>query len=106
MAEMPDGSTFVPFDAALAPGPGHVVSRDFWRFLNDPTVFPGGWLHDAGLPVTPLAEAVVTKGAVTRTILVQAFQRTILTYDPQNPPEYVVECANVGTDFLRAVGPG
>ena len=106
VAEMPDGSTFVPFDAALAPGPGHVVSRDFWRFLNDPTVFPGGWLHDAGLPVTPLAEAVVTKGAVTRTILVQAFQRTILTYDPQNPPEYVVECANVGTDFLRAVGPG
>ena len=106
VAEMPDGSTFVPFDAALAPGPGHVVPRDFWRFLNDPAVFPGGWLHDAGLPVTPLAEAVVTKGALTRTILVQAFQRTILTYDPQNPADYVVECANVGTDFIRAVGPG
>jgi|GEM_PF-859132 len=106
VGEMPDGSTFVPFDAALAPAPGHYVPRDFWRFLNDPNVFPGGWLHDAGLPVTPLAEAVVTKGPVTRPILVQAFQRTILTLDPANPADYVVECANAGTDFLRAIGPG
>jgi hypothetical protein len=106
VAEMPDGSTFVPFDAALAPGPGHVVPNHFWRFLNDPAVFPGGWLHDAGLPITPLAEAVVTKAGVTRTILVQAFQRTILTFDPLNPADYVVECANVGNDFLRAIGPG
>ena len=106
VADLLDGSVFVPFDASLAPAPGHVVPRDFWRFLNDPAVFPGGWLHDAGLPVTPLAEAVVTKGSVTRPILVQAFQRTILTYDPLNPADYVVECANVGTDFLRAIGPG
>ena len=106
VAELPDGSTFVPFDAALAVGPGHIVPGNFWRFLNDPTVFPGGWLHDAGLPVTPVAEAVVTKGAVTRTILVQAFQRTILTFDPLNPSDYVVECANAGTDYLRAIGPG
>jgi hypothetical protein len=106
VTELPDGSTFVPFDATLAPSPGHVVPKDFWRFLNDPAVFPGGWLHDAGLPVTPVAEAVVTKGAVTRTILVQAFQRTILTLDAQNPSDYVVECANAGTDFLRAIGPG
>lgn len=106
VSDMPDGSTFVPFDAALTPAPGHYVPRDFWRFLNDPSVFPGGWLHDAGLPITPVAEAVVTKGGVTRPILVQAFQRTILTLDPLNPADYVVECANAGTDFLRAIGPG
>jgi hypothetical protein len=103
--ESADGSVFIPFDAFLAPAPGHLVPLDFWRFLNDPAVFPGGWLHDAGLPVTPVAEAVVTKGPVSRRILVQAFQRTILTYDPQNPLDYVVECANVGADYMRAIGP-
>lgn len=104
VATLPDGSTFVPFDAMLAPGPGHVVPEAFWQFLGDPTTFPGGWLHDAGLPVMPVAEATVTKGAVSRRILVQAFQRTVLTYDPLNPPGYVVECANTGTDYLRATG--
>ncbi len=104
VATLADGSTFIPFDAALAPAPGHAVPERFWQFLNDPSVFPNGWLHDAGLPISPVAEAVVTKGMVTRRILVQAFQRTVLTYDPENPGDYQVECANVGTDFLKANG--
>jgi hypothetical protein len=32
-------------------------------------------------------------------ITVQAFQRTILTYDPANPEGYLTERANTGTDF-------
>jgi hypothetical protein len=40
---------------------------------------------------------------------VQAFQRAILTSDPQNPPDWQVERANVGTDYRKAfparVGP-
>ena len=38
----------------------------------------------------------------TRDVLVQAFQRTILTYDPLNPADYQIERANVGTDYARA----
>ena len=38
-----------------------------------------------------------------RQIVVQAFQRTILTYDPLNPADYQVERANVGTDYARAL---
>ncbi len=60
-------------------------------------------LHDVGLPITPPVEAVVDKGPDKgRRILVQAFQRTILTYDPSNPADYVIERANVGTDYARA----
>lgn len=98
-----DGSVFIPFSAALAPEPGHVVPPDFWLYINDETLFPGGWLQDIGLPVTDPLEAVVDKGAMLgRRIVVQAFQRAILTFDPLNPPDYHVERANVGTDYARA----
>jgi hypothetical protein len=53
--------------------------------------------------MTEAIPAVVTKGTLAnRQILVQVFQRTILTYDPLNPPEFQVERANVGTDYRRA----
>jgi hypothetical protein len=32
---------------------------------------------------------------------VQAFQRTILTDDPLNPPDWQVERANVGSDYRK-----
>jgi hypothetical protein len=84
-----DGSVFVPFDASLAPGPGHPVPPMFWAFLDATTVFQGGWFHDVGLPPTPVAEVIVSKVPETgRPILVQAFQPTILTFDPINQSDY------------------
>jgi len=98
-----DGSVFVPYSQALAPGPGHNISPIFWPFINRQDIFPGGWLHDVGLPMTEAVPAVVTKGAsANRQIFVQVFQRTILTYDPLNPADFQVERANVGTDYRRA----
>ena len=48
-------------------------------------------------------------GLVQRTITMQAFQRTILTDDALNPPDWQIERANVGTDYRKAfpalVGP-
>jgi hypothetical protein len=98
-----DGSVFVPYSQALRPAPGHNVSPIFWPYINRADIFPGGWLHDIGLPMTEAVPAVVTKGANTnRQIFVQVFQRTILTYDPLNPADFQVERANVGTDYRRA----
>ena len=72
----------------------------FWQYVNDPTLFPGGWLHDIGLPITPLLNAIVDKGRflggstpvpfTNVPIQLQAFQRTILTYDPANPEGFPV----------------
>ena len=98
-----DGSVFVPYSQALRPAPGHNISPIFWPYINRQDIFPGGWLHDVGLPMTEAVPAVVTKGAATnRQIFVQVFQRTILTYDPLNPADFQVERANVGTDYRRA----
>ena len=105
MAVAEDGTTFVPFTADLSAARGHLVPGLFWHYLNRQDLFPAGWLHDVGLPITPAREVVVTKylpqGPAQRTILVQAFQRAILTDDPLNPPDWRVERANVGSDYRK-----
>ena len=104
-----DGSVFIPFTADLSPAPGHVVPSYFWEFMNRGDLFPGGWLHDIGLPITRALPAVVDKGRIIGTtvtqftnvpITVQAFQRSILTYDPGNPEGFLAERANTGTDYM------
>ena len=102
-AVLSDGSVFVPFAADLSSSPGHVVAPRFWAYINRQDLFPGGWLHDVGLPITEPLEALVDKGADKgRRIIVQAFQRTILTDDPLNPPQWQIERANAGTDYACA----
>lgn len=60
----------------------------FWSYINRSDLFPSGWLHDIGLPMAEAVEAIVDKGeAKGRRITIQAFQRTVLTYDPLNPTE-------------------
>jgi hypothetical protein len=109
VVELPDGTTFVPFSADLTAAPGHAVPAVFWQFMNDPVLFPGGWLHDIGLPITPALSALVDKGRIIGTTIIpvtavpiqlQAFQRTILTFDPANPDGFQTERANTGTDFF------
>src|SRR5688572_3804556 len=104
-----DGSVFIPFTADLSPAPGHVVPNYFWEFMNRGDLFPGGWLHDIGLPITRALPAVVDKGRIIGTtinrvvnapITIQAFQRSILTYDPANPEGFLTERANTGTDYM------
>jgi hypothetical protein len=98
---------FVPIDANLRPAPGHYVPARFWAYINQPALFPAGWLHDIGLPLTKPTEATVTKTVngtrVERTIILQLFERTVLTDDPANPAGFHIERANTGLDYLRTV---
>lgn len=99
-----DGGVFVPLDSQLLAAPGYVVPDVFWNYINRPELFPGGWLHDVGLPLTNVVTAQTVKQGERRTITMQAFERTILTFDPQNPDGWQVERGNIGTDALRALG--
>lgn len=99
-----DGDVFVPLDAQLRAAPGYVVPEIFWSYINQPQLFPGGWLHDVGLPLSNVVTAQTMKHGQRRTITMQAFERTILTYDPQNPTAWQVERGNSGTDALRTLG--
>lgn len=105
VARVPDG-IFVPFDPTLRPAPGYLVLDEFWRYITRTDLFPGGWLHDAGLPMTNPFAVETVKHSERRLITVQAFERTVLTRDPQNPVDWRVERGNLGTDALRALQGG
>jgi hypothetical protein len=97
---MHDGM-FVPYDAQLRPAPGYAVAPYFWAYINRAELFPGGWLHDIGLPMSQTFTAMTVKNGERRTIFMQAFERTVLTYDLRNPRGWQVERGNIGADALR-----
>lgn len=97
---------FVPYNAELKAGPGHYVADRFWAYINRADLFPGGWLHDIGLPMTEVLDAGVTKGGARRAIQVQAFERAVLTYDAQNPADWQVERDNIGVAHRAVFPPG
>jgi hypothetical protein len=99
---MRDG-VFVPHDPYLRPAPGAIVQPYFWRYINRADLFPGGWLHDVGLPMTDAFVTSANKGGVWRDIVVQAFERSVLTYDALSPRDWQVERGNIGADALRAL---
>lgn len=96
---------FVPADPQLQPAPGYVVPRFFWDYVNRADLFPAGWLYTIGLPLTnAFAVETVDAQGTRRSITMQAFERSVLTYDPQNPAEWQVQRGNIGTDALVAAG--
>ena len=95
------GGIFVPYDPSLRPAPGSVVPALFWRYINRVDLFPGGWQHDIGLPMTDAMMVSTYKYGEWRDILLQAFERTVLTYDSQNPQGWQIERGNIGADALR-----
>jgi len=90
-------------DSELRPAPGYIVPPTFWRYINRAELFPGTWLHDIGLPMTDAFTARVYKYGEWRDIVVQAFERTVLTNDPKNPREWQIERGNIGADALRTL---
>ncbi|HEY0603449.1 MAG TPA: hypothetical protein VGD58_11080, partial [Herpetosiphonaceae bacterium] len=100
--DLGERGVFVPVNEALDFGSGHYVPRPFWNYINRQDLFPGGWLHDVGLPLSAALEVQVTKGTAARAITLQVFERAILTNDPQNPADFRIERANVGSDYLAA----
>jgi hypothetical protein len=104
--QMSNGTVFVPYNATLQAAPGFYVSGKFWNYINRKDLFPGGWLHDIGLPMSGVVEAKTVKNGQVRLIELQAFERTVLTFDPLNPKDWQVERGNIGADmFLNAAPP-
>ncbi|HEU5424933.1 MAG TPA: FxLYD domain-containing protein [Nitrolancea sp.] len=96
--------------AVLVPQTNHSVASVFWDYLRSSgTISIGG--HDAqgalfddplsisGYPLTePYWTVVQLSGKPTR-ILVQAFERRVLTYTPDNADGFKVESNNAGRDY-------
>jgi hypothetical protein len=98
----------------VAPGGanGRSIAAPFWQFMNSEGViydgfdFVQGPLFDdpyfaTGLPITEPYWTTVRVNGEPRTVLIQAFQRRVLTYTPDNPDGWKVEAANVGRHYYR-----
>jgi plastocyanin len=98
---------------------GHNIAAPFWTFLNQtgPVLNPAGQVvngrlfdpvfYATGLPITEAWWAKVKVAGVVKDVLVQAFERRVLTYTPANPAAFQVEMGNVGRHYyLWRYGPG
>lgn len=93
-----DQGVFVPADYGLAPVPGYIVPYQFWTYINRAALFPGGWVHDVGLPMTQAFHILVPTDAGEKRLVVQAFDRTVLLLDLAEQHDWAVRRANIGTD--------
>lgn len=89
---------------------GHNIPRVFWEFLNQQgPIFDGrvtrgpvvDWLFAMGLPITDAYWTRASIGGVEQDVLVQLFERRVLTYVPTNPAGYKVEMGNVGQHYFQ-----
>lgn len=95
---------FVPADPSLQVVPGFIVPPYFWTYLTRQSLFPGGWMHNVGLPLTHAFAVEVEREGATKTLMVQAFERTVLIYDAEEVEGWSVTPANLGTDALWVRG--
>jgi hypothetical protein len=91
---------------------GHNIPDVFWTYMNATgPVYNGrfnsysdaviiNWETDLGYPITEPYWTAVKAGGVSKQVLVQAFQRRVLTYVPDNPEGWKVEMGNVGRHYF------
>jgi glucose/arabinose dehydrogenase len=95
----------------FVPETGHNIASPFWDFLNQtgPVYNAEGNLvlaklfdplfYATGFPITEAYWTRVKVGGTMRDVLVQAFERRVLTYTPANPAGFQVEMGNVGRHY-------
>jgi hypothetical protein len=103
--------------ARYEPATHHNIAAVFWRFMTarglvyrdnqfvEDQLFD--WLAVMGYPVSEPYWATVKIGGQDRRVLIQMFQRRVLTYNPVNTPDWQVEMGNVGrhyADWRQSLG--
>jgi V8-like Glu-specific endopeptidase len=98
--------------ARYVPETNHTVTSVFWNFMNsEGLVFESGGnvyaplfenaFYATGYPVTEAYWANVKVGGAYRNVLIQVFERRVLTYTPGNDPGWDVEAGNVGQHYYQ-----
>jgi hypothetical protein len=98
--------------AYFEPKTGHNVPDVFWNFLNSTGPVQGSsgieqgplfqpWYILTGLPISEAYWARVKIAGQPTDVLIQAFERRILTFVPSNPAAWQVEMGNIGLHYLE-----
>ena len=91
---------------------GHTIPEPFWAFMNSSGIVfeDGEFVTDqifenpyfaTGRPITEPYWAEVKVAGAVKWVLVQPFERRVLTYTPDNPPGWQVEAGNVGRHYFE-----
>ncbi len=76
---------------------GQNIPKAFADFLQR---IPGGPIPAMGYPVSPAFQANVRVNGVDNVpVVIQAFERKVLTYTPSNAPAFQVEFGNIGQHY-------
>lgn len=86
-------ATVAQYDTNL----GHNIPDVFWNWMQ---TLPSDWQTLLGLPITEPYWTQTRVGGTLHSVLMQAFERRVLTYTPDNAPAWQVEMGNVGLHFL------
>lgn len=89
---------------------GYNVPLAFWEFMNQPGMIEVDgqlqqadplfdWLFVLGYPIADPFWVLAPVGGVDQWILVQPFERRVLTYTPSNPTGWQVEMGNIGQHY-------
>ena len=96
VAETNHRTASVFHDFIFASGP--IIVGD--QTMNGP-LFGNGYASGVGFPITEAYWTNVRVGGTQKQVLVQAFERRVLTYTPDNPDGFKVEAGNVGLQYLH-----
>jgi len=98
-------STFAPAGSdPLAKATGydattkHNIPKAFLDFRNAPDL---GGIQAIGLAITEPVWATVKVGGQQKDVLMQGFERRVLTYTPSNPDGFKVEYGNIGQHYYK-----
>jgi hypothetical protein len=101
------GTTLAYYEAAT----GHNIPQVMWDFMNrSGLIYVNGsyqnakivdWLFAFGYPISEPYWVRCKVAGVEKDILVQLFERRVLTYTPANPAGWQVEMGNVGMHYYR-----
>lgn len=90
---------------------GHNIPQVFYDYLmRQDTIFVNGrteyglvldWVHTMGYPLTEAYWTRTTISGVEQWVLIQPFERRLLTYVPNNQAGWQVEQGNVGRHYYR-----
>jgi len=89
------------------PETGHTVADVFWAFMTASGPVDGGGIeplfrspfYATGYPISEAYWAEVRVAGESRQVLVQVFERRVLTFTPGNPVGFGVEAGNVGLHY-------
>ncbi len=93
---------------AYLPETGHNIPQVFWEYMQGAgKVWDNGykegalrnWLFAMGYPLSEPYWIKARVGGVEKDVLVQVYERRLLTYTPSNSAEWRVEMANVGQHY-------